>query len=270
MGYQVFTGAVIHQGKYVMVDTANVLGVELALIKLEDVLATIQKAIEGNRRLFISHTNVSGLKIAYEQPWYRDILNSSDIVFCDGMGVILGGRMLGYHIPQRFTLADWMYPLAELAEANKYSLFFLGNPPGAAEKAVLYLKEKFPGLLVSGTQHGYFNKSPGDAENSNVVEYINRVRPDILLVGLGMPKQEKWLFENWKSLNVKISITCGALFEYLSGDLKRGPRWMTEHYLEWLARMIISPRRYYKRYLRDNPLFLYRILKQKYLGVCDK
>ena len=98
-----------------------------------------------------------------------------------------------------------------------------------------------------------------------MVEYINRIQPDILLVGFGMPLQEKWLSKNWDSLDVKIAITCGALFEYLSGDLKRGPRWMTDHYLEWLARMIISPRRYYKRYLRDNPLFLYRILKQKYL-----
>ena len=102
-----------------MVDTANVLGVEIALIKLDDALAEIRTTIEGNRRLFITHTNVSGLKIAYEQPWYRQILNSSDIVFCDGMGVILGGRLLGYHIPQRFTLADWMYPLAETAQTNE-------------------------------------------------------------------------------------------------------------------------------------------------------
>ena len=125
----------------------------------------------------------------------------------------------------------------------------------------------FPKLLISGTQHGYFNKNPGDIENSNVVEIINRAQPDILLVGFGMPLQEKWLSENRESLNVKIAITCGALFEYLSGDLKRGPRWMTEHYLEWLARMIISPRRYYKRYLRDNPIFLFRIIKQKFLGI---
>lgn len=251
------------------IETAIVLGVKIARLRLEDVLGQIQAAIEENRRLFITHTNVSGLNIAYEQEWYREILNSSDITFCDGMGVMIGSRLLGYRIPQRFTLADWMFPLAQQAETRGYSLFFLGNPPGAADKAAENLRQRYPGLEILGTQHGFFNKTSAHPENIRVLETINALQPEILLVGFGMPLQEKWLSENWALLNVKIAVTCGALFEYLSGDLKRGPRWMTEHYLEWLARMFISPRRYLKRYLRDNPLFLYRILKQRFIGIAS-
>jgi N-acetylglucosaminyldiphosphoundecaprenol N-acetyl-beta-D-mannosaminyltransferase len=245
-------------------ESVEVLGVRIALVKLEQILTIINDLVRENGKFFITHTNVSGLLLAYENKWYRDILNSSDFVFCDGMGVILGARLLGYNIPQRFTLADWMYPLADLANRSGYSFFFLGNPPGVAQNAAKKMEILYPGLQIAGAEHGFFDKTPGSQENKAIIEAINRVEPDILLVGFGMPLQEQWLVENLPYLNVKVSITCGALFEYLSGDLPRGPRWMTDHYLEWLARMIISPRRYYGRYLRDIPLFFYRILRQKY------
>ena len=143
-------------------------------------------------------------------------------------------------------------------------MFLLGNPPGVADSAANHLQARYPNLIVSGTSHGYFNKKPGYPQNEAVLQQIYQNRPNLLLVGFGMPTQERWLAENWSQLEVNVAITCGALFEYLAGDLRRGPSWMTENYLEWLARVIISPRRYGWRYLRDNPLFFYRILKQKY------
>ena len=136
-----------------------------------------------------------------------------------------------------------------------------------AEKAAVQLRARFPQLRIQGAYHGYFDKSPGHPENKATLEAIRAAQPDILLVGFGMPAQEKWLQENWERLDVSVAITVGALFEYISGELARGPRWMTENYLEWLARLIISPRRYAKRYLRDNPLFLVRILKQRFFGL---
>lgn len=253
-----------------MVEKIEILGVGIAKVSLMDLLKIFQQAIQLDQRLFVTHTNVTGLNIAYEQEWYREVLNSSDIVFCDGMGVLLGSRLLGYHLLQRFTLADWIFPLAEMALKNSFSFYFLGNPPGAAARAALKLQGDYAGLQIKGTQHGFFDKTPGQGQNTGVLEEINRQQPDFLLVGFGMPLQEQWLWENWRQLEVKIAITCGALFEYLCGDLKRGPRWMTDHYLEWLARVLVSPRRYGKRYLRDNPLFLYRILKQKFQGRADR
>ncbi len=246
---------------------ANILGVCVTPLRLEDVLRLICAAVSARRRLLVTHVNVRGLNLAYEQAWFRQFLNSSDLVYCDGMGVILGGRILGYPIPQRFTLADWVYPLAELCEKGSYGLFLLGNPPGISEKAACRLKERYPELKVAGTCHGYFDKSAGCDDNEGVVAQINAAQPDILMVGFGMPDQEKWLMENWERLDVRVAIACGALFEYISGDLPRGPRWMTDHYLEWLARFFISPGRYWKRYLLDDPRFIYRVLKQKITGV---
>jgi N-acetylglucosaminyldiphosphoundecaprenol N-acetyl-beta-D-mannosaminyltransferase len=245
---------------------ANVLGVNIDCVRLEEVLRLIRRAVQEQRRLLITHTHVRGLNIAYEQAWFRQFLNRADLVYCDGMGVKLGGRLLGCDIPERLTLADWVYPLVEMAQADGFSFFFLGNPPGQAEKASARLQALYPGLKIVGAYHGYFDKKPGMPENEAVVAQINAAKPDILLVGFGMPAQERWLDENWPRLEVRVAITCGGLFEYITEDLARGPRWMTQHYLEWLARLLIAPRRYAWRYLVDNPRFLYRLLRQKALG----
>ena len=245
---------------------ANILGVNVDMIRLVEVLERIRSTVKDNRRAIITYIHVMGLHMAYEQEWFRQFLNSAEVVFCDGMGVKLGGRLLGYDIPERFAVTDWIWPLVEMAETQGFSFYFLGNPPGTAEKAACRMLERFPGLAILGTQHGFFDKSPFHPENEAVIAKINAARPNILLVGLGMPAQERWLQENWERLEVNVAITCGAVFEYIAGELKRGPRWMTHHYMEWLARLIISPKRYGKRYLVDNPLFLYRIFKQKYLG----
>lgn len=240
--------------------TIRLLGVPIHVQPLEALLQEIQAAACGDRRLMIAHVNITGLNLAYEQGWLRRFYNAADRVFCDGMGVRLGARLLGQPAPPRYTLADWSWLLAERAAASGFSLYLLGNPPGVAERAAANLGRRCPGLHIAGVQHGYFDQTPGSVENEAVLTQINATRPGVLLVGMGMPVQERWLLENWERLDVRVAITCGALFEYLSGDLRRGPQWMTQNYLEWLARLLISPRRYAWRYLRDIPLFFGRIL----------
>lgn len=245
---------------------ANVLGVQIDLVRVENVIEKISEVISTDRRAVILHVHVMGLNIACEQDWFRQYLNQAEMVTCDGMGVKLGAHLLGIRLPQRFTLGDWMGRLAEHAQTNEYSLFFLGNPPGAAEKAAARLRERYPGLRIVGVYHGFFDKSPGHPENEAVVAQINAAQPDILLVGFGVPTQEKWLKENWPRLNARVGMSVGGLFEVLAGDFKRGPKWMTDHYLEWLIRVFHSPRRYWRRYLLGNPLFLCRILRQRFCG----
>jgi N-acetylglucosaminyldiphosphoundecaprenol N-acetyl-beta-D-mannosaminyltransferase len=244
----------------------NLIGVGVDPLSREMLLDKVDEAIGGGGRLLIAHANLHGLNLAYEQPWLRDFYNRADLVYCDGMGVKLGARIVGGEIKERYTLADWIWELAGLAAEKGFRLFLLGNPPGVAEKAAQNLTRQYPTLQIAGVQHGYFEKSALSSENEGVVAEINRHQPDILLVGFGMPVQERWLDQNWPQLEAHVAITCGALFEYLSGDLKRGPRWMTDHYLEWLARLLISPRRYLGRYMRDLPLFFYRLTKQRLNG----
>jgi N-acetylglucosaminyldiphosphoundecaprenol N-acetyl-beta-D-mannosaminyltransferase len=132
-----------------------------------------------------------------------------------------------------------------------------------AEKAATRLKERFPDLDIAGAHHGYFDKTAGSLKNEAVIQEINAVRPNILIVGFGMPLQERWLMENWNCIEANVAIVAGAVFDYVSGELHRGPRWLTDHGLEWLARLIIEPRRLWRRYLIGNPLFLARVIKQR-------
>ncbi len=245
-------------------ESINLLGVNIHLVTIEDVLNHIDEILASEKKTVITHVHVMALNLAYEQAWFRKFINQASLVYCDGMGVRLGARLLGYQkIPQRFTLADWMGQLSRFAAKRNFTLFFLGNPPGSAEQAAIKLCDLYPGLNVVGTQHGHFDKSHQSPESEAVLTLIQQTRPDILLVGFGMPAQEKWIVENWDRIEARLVIPCGAIFEYVAGDLKRGPRWMTDHYLEWLARVIISPGRYWKRYAIDNPKFIARILKFK-------
>ena len=116
-----------------------------------------------------------------------------------------------------------------------------------------------PDLKIVGTHHGFFDKDSASSENRYVLAMINKLKPDILVVGFGMPAQEKWILENLNELHVHAVIPVGAFFDYLADEVERAPRWMTENGLEWLGRLTIEPNRLWKRYVIGNPLFFWRI-----------
>jgi N-acetylglucosaminyldiphosphoundecaprenol N-acetyl-beta-D-mannosaminyltransferase len=138
-------------------------------------------------------------------------------------------------------------------------MFFLGTQQPIVEKAARVLKESYPDLKILGVHNGFFDKEPKSLENEEVLSRINSVNPDILVVGFGMPLQEKWIMENLDRLQIKVVIPVGAFFDYLAGETPRAPRWMTDNGLEWLGRLIIEPRRLWKRYVIGNPLFIWRV-----------
>lgn len=227
-------------------------------------LAVLGMLVTLGKRGMVLSGNVHSLNLAYRQAWLRLFMNHADLVRLDGAGLRLGARVLGHPTPPRATWADFAWQLAAFAEPRGFTFFFLGGRPGVAEKAAARLRERHPDLQIVGTHHGYFDKTPGSPENEAVVHAINAVKPNILIVGFGMPIQERWLMENWDRIDANVALTAGAMFDYVSGELRRGPRWMTDHGLEWLARLIIEPRRLWKRYLIGNPLFLWRVLKQRF------
>lgn len=243
--------------------TIKILGVNIRTSSLEDILQFITSEDIKNQIKVVTYANIHALNLAYSLPWFRDFLNRSDVVFCDGVGVQLGARLLGQRLPQRFTPPDWLGRLAALCAERGFSIYLLGARSGIAEKAAAKLKQASPGLIVAGTHHGYFDKTPGSAENEAVIAKINRLSPDLLLVGFGMPLQERWLAENLQRLNVRVALPVGAAFDYVSGEVRRAPRWMTDHGLEWLGRLVIEPRRLWKRYLIGIPLFFWRVLLQR-------
>ncbi len=241
----------------------KLLGIPLTLCDRAELLTAIHNHIQTGQKTVILSGNVHAFNLAYENPWLRDFFNRADIVRLDGAGVRLGARLLGIDTPPRMTWADFAWDLAELCEQNEFALFFLGAKPGIAAKAAQQMQAKHPRLRFAGIQHGYFNKEKGSAENTAVIDHINQSQPHILIVGFGMPLQEKWLSQNIDDLNVPVIMTGGAVFDYVSGELRRAPQWMTDNGLEWLGRLLIEPRRLWKRYLLGNPLFLWRVFKQR-------
>lgn len=241
----------------------NILGVQVHPLTVDQLHEELAQLIETDAHAEVLHVNVHGMNLSADNPWLRDYLNQAEIVFCDGAGIILGARILGQHIPERITYADWMWQLAEFAAARGYSFYFLGAKPGIAQTAADRMIERFPELKIAGVRDGYFNKDNGHPDNEAVLADINAARPNILVVGMGMPMQERWLLDNWSRIDANIALTGGAVFDYISGDLKRAPTWMTDNGLEWLGRLLIEPRRLWQRYIVGNPVFLARVIRER-------
>lgn len=241
----------------------NVLGVEVDPVTIAELHARILAAVRKGGHALILHVNAHALNLCYRDSNLRSFFNAASVVFCDGAGVMLAARILGRRLPERITYADWSWQLASFAEREGLSLFLLGARPGIAEKAASRLQQRYPNLKIFGVQHGYFDRTIGAPENEAVVSRINSMRPDMLLLGFGMPLQERWLMQNWDCLDVRVALTGGAAFDYISGDLRRGPRFLTDNGFEWLARLFIEPKRLWRRYVIGNPLFLLRVLKQR-------
>jgi N-acetylglucosaminyldiphosphoundecaprenol N-acetyl-beta-D-mannosaminyltransferase len=208
----------------------------------------------------ILYANVHVLNTAWTDSELRDVLNRADIVYCDGAGVALGARLLGYRLPGRMTGADWIEPLCEACAREGVSLYFLGGRPGVAGRAARRLEARHPGLRVVGAHHGYLAEPQVGAA---AIAAVNAAHPDILLIGMGTPTQEKWIATHRHELEVPVVWAVGALFDFVAEVQPRGPRWMLDNGLEWLYRLWSDPRRLWRRYLLGNPLFLARVVGQR-------
>lgn len=244
-------------------ESVTLLGVRIHTLSAGELIEFITDTVSAGRKACVAYVNTYAINLSIEVPWFRDFINSADVTYCDGFGVKWGARLAGLKIAHRFTPPDWISRLAVECVRQEISLFLLGARPGVAPRAAMALQKHFPGLNIVGTHHGYFDKKPDSVENAQVLEEIRAARPDILIVGFGMPLQEHWLVENWQHIQAKVVVPAGALIDYLAGEVPRAPRWMTDHGMEWFGRLVIEPRRLGRRYLVGNPKFLWRILMDR-------
>ncbi len=242
----------------------SILGVRVDIVDWDELVRYAISTVEARDKAIISNVNVHAVNIAYQNEWFRRFINTSQVVFCDGFGVKWAAQFLVGRQLHRLTPPDWFRLLAEECARRGISMFFLGSRPAVVEKAGAALSRDIPNLRIVGVQHGYFDKCVSSSENQEIVDRINSLQPDVLMVGFGMPLQEKWIADNWDRLHVHVVFPVGAFFDYVSGEIRRAPRWMTEHGLEWLGRLVIEPRRLWRRYLLGNPMFLWRVLMQRF------
>lgn len=241
--------------------SVRICGVRVEAIDVRRLHAYIAHSVKRRRTVPILHANAFGVTLARKDRRFAGMLEKSPLVFCDGSGVRIGAKMLGYDLPSRITYADWIHQLVPFLRDQGLSLFLLGSKPGVAETAARRLQEQYPGLVVAGTQDGYFAKA--GPENDAVVARLNEARPDVVLVGFGMPLQERWIEDNLERLGPMVLLSCGAGIDYAAGEVRRGPQFLVDNHMEWLARLWVEPGRLWKRYLLGNPQFLAMVLWER-------
>ena len=209
---------------------------------------------------FTQHSVVNVAKIVNMQRDFelKKSVIDCDIINADGMGIVWGGRLLGFDIPERVAGVDLFIRLIELSERKNYSVFFLGAMPDVLDATVKFIKLKHPDLNISGSHHGFF----WDNEEA-VVKKIRESGAKLLFVAITSPQKENFI-NKWKDdLGVDFVMGVGGTFDVVSGKVKRAPVWMQEIGMEWVYRIIQEPRRMWKRYLITNSKYIWLLFKEK-------
>ena len=227
----------------------KLLGVGVTPQTLEELLATISNSVDHRQPLIVASQNLHSVYTYHKSQALRG-LHEVAIKRVDGMPLIYFGRVLGYPVKreQRITWVDLMYPLIQEATDNQWKVFYLGADEQSVSKGVEILKQKYPSLNIT-YRNGFFDVKKDGQENQYILKQIAEYQPDILIVGMGMPRQEKWILENREQLDVPVIMTCGAAIEYVAGTVRTPPRWMGRVGLEWFYRLQENPRRFAFRYL---------------------
>ena len=236
---------------------------EVTFAKVDDteLLTIVEGAVAAKRPLSIVHPNVHHLDICRSEPALVTALSGFDYIVPDGVGVYLAARFLhgragGFR--RRQTGTDFYFSLLKLASNLRWRIFFLGDTPEVLDALVARLKRDYEGVIVAGVHDGFF-----DPEERSVVEMARASKADLLMIGMGAPRQELWLQNNKEMLDIPVSIVVGAGISFMSGVKKRAPMWVRAVGLEWLYRTTQEPRRLWRRYIVGIPAFFFYLLRLK-------
>ena len=237
----------------------NILGVGVSAITMAMALALIDGWIVSGAREYVTVADVHSVMEAQRDEHLRRIHSRAGLVTPDGMPLVWLSRFYGQRHVERVYGPDLM--TAVCGHSTRYRHFFYGGKEGVPEKLATRLREKFVDLQVAGTYSPPFRPLT-EEEDESVVRMINAAGPDIVWVGLGAPKQERWMADHRARLEAPVVIGVGAAFDFLAGLKRQAPRWMQRSGLEWSFRLMNEPRRLWRRYLVNNPLFVFYVLLQ--------
>jgi len=237
-----------------MRNTVEILGVKIDKVTMEEALQQLKSFLQEDRVHTIFTPNSEIMMAAQRDEYLKGILNSADLLVADGAGVVLASRILKVNLPEKVAGFDLVKNSFSMDVNKKIKYFLFGSKPGVAEAAKEKILNNYKNVEVVGCHHGYF--SPEDEDG--IIDMINQSGADILLVALGAPKQEKWIYENKGKLKVKVCIGVGGSLDVISGKVKLAPEFFRRNGLEWLYRLYKEPRRF-KRML-DLPRFILRVI----------
>ncbi len=244
-----------------MAATVEVLGVRIDALTWLELRERVIAACAATTPTTVMYANVHVLNTAQRTPALVDALRAADIVYCDGEGIRVAARIQGESLPARMTGADFIWDLGERLAETRTPLYWVGGADRTAEVAMTRMAERFPGLVVAGTHHGFFAKD--GPETDELIARINAANPKVVFVGMGTPVQELWIHLHRARIAAPVVWCIGATADFIAGVQPRGPDFLTQHGFEWLARLVSDPRRLFGRYVLGNPLFLARVVRRR-------
>ena len=242
----------------------NILGTPVSSLTMDELFSDWEAVIQKGEKAQVCITPVNSILAARATARVQEIYQHADYVLCDGVPVKWASGFLGDPIKERITGLDVLPRIFPFASRNDFTIFLLGASPGVADTLKAVMEAKHPGVKIVGAFVPPFRAVFSKEENKEMIEAINAAKPDILLVSLTAPKQDIWIAENLDKLGTHVAIGIGGAFEVAAGMIKRAPLWMQKSGLEWLYRFLQEPKRMFRRYFVEAPVFIPLIIKQRF------
>lgn len=221
-------------------------------LDMDETVHIIEDIIKKKKRAYTVAVNVDVIMKIESDVKLKKIVDEADLVLVDGQPLVWIAKWHKVPVKEKVSGSDLVPRLCDMAEKKGYKIFIIGGADGIAERAKKNLEIKHPDINISGT----YAPPPGFERDEKELEKINKmitdVHPDLLIVCFGCPKQEKWIYENYRKYDAAISICAGATVDFLAGNVRRAPKWMSDHGFEWFYRFIKEPKRMFKRYFIDD------------------
>lgn len=232
-------------------------------VDMNETLLAIDKMISSGKKSYIVAVNVDVIMKIEDDSYMKQITDEADMVLVDGKPLIWIAKWHKHPVKAKISGSDLVPLLCEKSAEKGYSIFIIGGKDGTAEKAKKNLERDYPGIKVVGTYAPPFGFESDVEELDKINKMISIAHPDLLIACFGCPKQEKWIYDNYKKYDAKVSICAGATVDFLAGNMNRAPKWMSEHGLEWFYRFTQEPKRMFKRYFIDDVKIIKLIRKYR-------
>lgn len=239
----------------------NIFNIVIDNISMEECVEQIDKLINDGKYHYVVTPNVDHIVQLQDDNYFLEVYKKADLVVTDGMPLVWYSKLIRKPIIEKISGSDLFPKVCELSANKGYTIFLLGAADGIAEIAKNKLESKYKGLKIVGTYSPKYGFENDVNEIKNIINIVNDAKPDILAVGLGAPKQEKFIYKYKKNLKVPISLAIGATIDFEAGNIKRAPKWMQKIGMEWFYRLIKEPNRMYKRYIVEDRKFFKIALK---------
>ena len=241
----------------------RLLNITVDNLHMDEVIDEIESKIIKKEKAYIVPVNVDVIIKSDKDTSLKEILDKADMVLVDGKPLIWISKWIKRPVKEKISGSDLVPKLCQTAAYRGYTIFIIGGKEGVADRAKANLERDFNNIKIVGTYSPPLGFENDKEELSRINQRISNVCPDIVIACFGCPKQEKWVYENYKEYNAIVSVCAGATVDFLAGNIKRAPKWMSDHGLEWFYRFLKEPKRLFKRYFVDDFNILKLVFKYR-------